>query len=1389
MKTLFRFFLVTFFLLIILFGVVVYSVLFTNFGIRKVADHILPYAGVHADDIQGTVWDGLLIGNLLIDKPTLKVDAQGIAIKLNLAKLKDRQIYIESFTSRNLNMQIVAKDTKEIAEDVAKQVDKAEGSVIEYPTLPVDIIVERASLYNFAIQQTVKKDNIFNESPPMVEIAGSVENLKLNFLRRKHLDFNIDSELSLTGQGYRITSKVVGEGSGTNPFVWDKLDLKAELDDKSLLFNQAVIGKAQIRIDSRRQIDPLVDLLIGDNQLHIDGSLPLQNGVKTKGIVMRATAPKLDRMAPGAGKSLTLEATITGDIQNHEFKLNGIYVPLEDFALGADDVHIDIEATGKGTDNSWASSISKIDIHNKDNKISNSSPIPIDIQFGPPAEWKIGQATLVFARKGMTDTVIVHESTNGVKNQIFSQGIIKDLKYEDQLFNARWDLKKAPLIETDLFITRNGEEALELQKNPLLNIKELHLNLKGTPEEKIIVNLNGDGESTKIKGDFVIDPKNILGFDTGELDIELSNGTLLKGNLGPDVTDKESLAVNLNTNQLDIGLLSGGLVKDSIINGNIAGVIKFNKNKIPTKGSLYLDIDKNSKWLGKPISGLVDFKFTPFDEETVENTTIFTPVLYIFEKADANLKIGSNTIVSKGAFGRPNDKLEGKIEALNFKELWPTLEGAAKVEGFTTGTAEQHTTKGKLQYAPKGFSGKKPQVMTLSGAVTGGLISEDSQVKSWKGKFTELNSDFDKYNLKSKDDIEIEINKEHSLAELSWKVTNGSLNLTMPNKHVITLSHIISEGQGKRWRTAGEIKNVVIDEHLKEFTEMLEFKENSGPGGIVVKNPASKNKSDLKINAQWGIEFNESMRGGIVVNRVSGDFVLPRSNNKHMGIQDLSLQAIFEPSVGNKSDFKTTITLNTKTTGQLKINAKVPFVGLQPLLRSGTEVTATGKINDISWVSAFTDDLLELGGEADFDIRLHTKSDGNWTTTGYLNAKDLKIVEVENGVRFLNGTLNSHLDSGRYFVDDLTFPSVIRVKPSEVRTKAMLDKLGSKGYFSLSGFWDLVDSVGEFKVDVDKYPIVQRSDRFIMVSGNGAISAPLPQVDISGNFTTDTGFASVDILESTPKLDSDIIILKEGEANPAPRKTDTNLNLDVNFNLGDHFHIVGLGLDSKVKGSLNIIKNDGPIKAVGMFETDGGKIEAYGQKLSIDKGEITFNGSVENPSFDIEAIRKGLEVEAGVRVQGNARLPKISLVSYPDVSEVEKLSWLIMGRGPDSSGADLALLLSIGTELLGGEEPLYRQIGIDNIGVRSGTVGASGAILPQRSVADSTSYRGSDTSDQLLYISKQVTENWSAALEQSISGGGTVVRASYKLFENITADIKAGSVNGIELIYKRVFKF
>jgi len=105
-----------------------------------------------------------------------------------------------------------------------------------------------------------------------------------------------------------------------------------------------------------------------------------------------------------------------------------------------------------------------------------------------------------------------------------------------------------------------------------------------------------------------------------------------------------------------------------------------------------------------------------------------------------------------------------------------------------------------------------------------------------------------------------------------------------------------------------------------------------------------------------------------------------------------------------------------------------------------------------------------------------------------------------------------------------------------------------------------------------------------------------------------------------------------------------------------------------------------------------GVYAAYGQKLVIDRGGITFTGPIENPRLDLRAMRaqspaaQADDVKVGVTITGTAQDPRIRLYSEPAMSETEKLSWLLLGRAPTGlDGADIGLLQTAAVALLSGE--------------------------------------------------------------------------------------------------------
>src|SRR5690606_6457499 len=304
--------------------------------------------------------------------------------------------------------------------------------------------------------------------------------------------------------------------------------------------------------------------------------------------------------------------------------------------------------------------------------------------------------------------------------------------------------------------------------------------------------------------------------------------------------------------------------------------------------------------------------------------------------------------------------------------------------------------------------------------------------------------------------------------------------------------------------------------------------------------------------------------------------------------------------------------------------------------------------------------------------------------------------------------------------------------------------------------------------------ILQRSDRYAMVSGKLEVAATLPEIRIGGKITADAGWFDLDMLNAIPSLDGDVVILEPGAeaAEPAPPPLD--LRADLTIDLGPRFYLTGFGLDSGLIGSMDLHLNDGKLTALGQLRTRGGAISAYGQRLQLRRGTITFQGDVANPVLDIQALRTDVAVQAGVQVAGTARRPRIDLMSRPEVSETEKLSWLLLGHGPDQGGADVSLLFSVGGSFLSGGEPFYKRFGLDELSMRSGELGSSGSILPVESVVSGLDTGASPIEQRFVLAGKTLSKDLRLSLEQALAQTGTVARLSYRLMRGLQAEVTAG---------------
>ncbi|HZV92505.1 MAG TPA: translocation/assembly module TamB domain-containing protein, partial [Caldimonas sp.] len=319
----------------------------------------------------------------------------------------------------------------------------------------------------------------------------------------------------------------------------------------------------------------------------------------------------------------------------------------------------------------------------------------------------------------------------------------------------------------------------------------------------------------------------------------------------------------------------------------------------------------------------------------------------------------------------------------------------------------------------------------------------------------------------------------------------------------------------------------------------------------------------------------------------------------------------------------------------------------------------------------------------------------------------------------------------------------------------------------------------------EHFQLLGRVDRRIVVSGNATVRIDASAFDVSGKLGVDEGL--VDFTRSdAPTLGDDVEVVRRPAAPAATAAADrtqappaappTNatatarrLKLDVRVSMGEKLRIRGRGLDARLTGDLHLTSPEGRLAVDGTLRVVDGTYQAYGQKLGIDRGVLSFVGPVDNPRLDIEATRPNLDVRVGVTVTGTALNPRIRLFSEPDMSDVDKLSWLVLGRASAGVGADdMALLQSAALALLSGEGPgvtdrLTHAFGLDTFGVRQQSEG--------------------DVKETIVSLGKQISKRWYIGYERGLNATSGSWQLIYRIARRFTVRAQAGDDNSIYLIW------
>ncbi len=549
----------------------------------------------------------------------------------------------------------------------------------------------------------------------------------------------------------------------------------------------------------------------------------------------------------------------------------------------------------------------------------------------------------------------------------------------------------------------------------------------------------------------------------------------------------------------------------------------------------------------------------------------------------------------------------------------------------------------------------------------------------------------------------------------------------------------------------------------------------------------------LTLRAQWDLRVGTLVDGSMSIERTGGDLMAGPQPDSALGLIELRAEATIKAN-----ELMAIARIETEKRGGIRAQVEAslehsPGVGWRLAQNRPWLISAALGLPALDVISAAlsgnTRSDLQLGGSVSGTLRVEG-TPGNPRASGSLTADDLRIAWIDQGIRLYNGRLRAHLQEDLVVLDEFQFAGRALVQPEDKRAVSAL-QANNDSSLSASGQVRLRDFAGFIQVAANEFPVLQRPDVWVVVSGGANIETSARHVQVNGAVVAVGGY--VDFSRSQRRSRSSDVVLLRAQESAAPSAPGLMAGFDLGIDLGPAFFVHGGGLDTRVDGVIRL-RSAGrdSATAVGSISAVDGTYEGFGQKLKIARGRLNFQGAPANPGLDVLALRTGLPVEVGVTITRTAADPLVRLYSDPPMADAEALSWLVLGRAPDQGRTDNLALAQAAAALLGTggySNRVVRSLGIDDVSVRSGQASTT-SLLPNRGVAGSLRSDASSTTTvagEVVTLSKRLSDKLSFSYEQAVSGTSRVAHVAYQLSNRLSLVGGIGTENALDFVYSISF--
>jgi len=951
-------------------------------------------------------------------------------------------------------------------------------------------------------------------------------------------------------------------------------------------------------------------------------------------------------------------------------------------------------------------------------RVRNSTAGPVSTQRLP-----VTHAALAFSGNGTHWTLSDIALGIGSEGEVRGSGVIKSA--DVQLNLALSNIKTAELHE---------------QINPL-TISGSAVVTGNAEQQRVVAKLEGDGARLAVT---LRQAQNIVTVEQGRL--QAGNGKFdFTGHAA--LTDAREFSVKADFSAIDPSLFIDA--PPASLNGNFSVLGQF-----------------APAWQAQVRLALANSRLREFSLSAKAEFTTGEKQLFA---GKAHAILGGNRIDVAGSLGKPQDRLSWSIDAANLKAIDKTLAGTIRGQGTLAGNIDQPSVDFKLTAQRLIAGGFSARALDAQGTLRAGVDGELQLTARAAGI---------KARTMAVDEVTLGAHGTRLRHEITATLQGKAVNATLNGTGGLD-SNWIWNGNLSALQVQGSIPfdlaapaRISIGRDLLVITDVqaIALGGKIGPasfrmqqGGITTNGTLTGITSrallalipktgidphDLTLGGRWNFSLKDTVTGSAEIYRESGDLGVQAERTLLFGLQQLRLNIAardnaLDASVNAQSAHMGTLTAQVRTRLERRDSAWV-------LARSSPlEGTVNFDMQSLAWARLLAPELDKTDGRIAAQLTIAGTA-GAPLISGDLSADAVQVRAIRAGLHLTDGTLRANFDGQS-------------LKVSRFYLKA------GDGKIEADGAADLTDGLRSFDVSVraERARILDSPELKVVLSGSGQAGLRGLQLAIDGKFRVDEGRYDLGV-ERRPALGEDVVIVGKSTAAAADARKPVRVALNMTVDLNDNFAVRGHGLNTVLGGSLNVTSRNDAYHALGTIRTVQGEYSAFGQRLDIERGELTFSGPLGNPGINLRAGRKIKSVEVGVEVSGSLQRPVVRLVSDPDMSDSERLGWLVLGRDPQTaSAAELAILqataLSAGTRSgTSIQDQVAEGLGLDELGVSQGNDGALGVVT----------------------LGKRITDQITARLEQSIGGtAGGVLKVDYMLSERWRLEATTGAENALDVLF------